>query len=143
MGGNAGAESPDLTWQGVERIAVLCRTNSPTLDQTSLCERVRALAAEGVPAPVEVVAPGDPELLAPRTVALLADFAVQSGEPGALLIFTLRVHRHGGEPSLFGSRPRAVPIPTDGPSPALDAQLRAALSEVLPRRGAPRPLGRP
>lgn len=140
MSGSAGAESPDPAWQGVERLAVHCRTNSLSLDQVRLCERVRTLAQEQTAIPVIVLPAGDPELLAPRTLALLADFAVAEGPGRPQLLFTLRLYRHGGEASLFGSRPRAAAI--DGPSPALDAQLQAALSEILPRRGAPRPMGR-
>ncbi|HEX2560111.1 hypothetical protein [Phenylobacterium sp.] len=140
---HGGAESPDLTWQGAERITVYCRTDSPELEQRDLCRRVEALAAEQSPLPVRALAPGDPDLLAPRSVALLADFASQDGAAGPLLIFTLRLYRHGGEPVLFGSRPRAAPLTADGASGALDRELRAALSEILPRRGPTRPAGRP
>lgn len=141
---SARAESPDLIWRGAERIAVYCRTDSPELNERGLCQRVAALAAEHSPLPVTVVQPGDPELLAPRSVAILADFAAGEGQAGPLLVFSLRLHRHGAEASLFGSRPRAAPAPAEGASSAaLDRMLRAALSEILPGRGAPRPMGRP
>lgn len=137
------AESPDPILQGAERLAVYCRTNTPELEQYGLCNRVQALAAERTRLPVAVLAPGDPELLAPRTLALLGDFAVQPGEAGPRLVFTLRLYRHGGEPSLFGSRPRAAALPTNGASPTLDEQLRGALTEILPGRDIRRPPGRP
>jgi hypothetical protein len=141
MAAVAGANSPaqaaqqDLTWRGATRLALQCQLNSPTADalQAALCERLRALSADGAPIPVTVLAPGDPGLLEPRTVALLAHFSVQPAGDHSLLVFTIRLHRAGEEAALFGASPRAVPLPPSGElTSTVDAALRAALSETLP-----------
>lgn len=137
-----GAATLPLAWKGVERLAVHCRLSpGPGHDALalSLCDRVRQLAAEGVSLPVAVLPPGDPGLVAPRTLVLLADFAIQDRGREPLLLFTLRVQRAGLEPELFGTVPRAVPLASGASAPEVGSALRAALSEALPllRPGRP------
>jgi hypothetical protein len=70
---------------------------------------------------------------------LLIHAAVQDSAQGRQLLFTIRPFRAGRDDSvvLFGAAPRAVTLSDAGASaPALDAALGAALSEMLPWRGA-------
>jgi hypothetical protein len=138
-----GAGALPLAWKGVDRLAVHCRLAAgPGHDALalSLCDRVRELAAEGAPIPVAVLPPGDPGLVAPRTLVLLADFAIHGEGREPLLLFTLRVQRAGLEPELFGTVPRAVRLASGASAPEVGSTLRTALSEALPwlRPGRPR-----
>ena len=144
------ASTPSLTWQGVDRVGVQCVVNSADHGvsglQTTLCERVRALAAEDAPVAVRVTPPGDPAVLRPGTVTLLVHGGVHAAPGGRALAFTIRPFRATPEDAvLFGTTPRVALLPAAGVAgPALDAALRAALSETLPwsasEANAPRPL---
>ena len=142
----AAGRTPDLTWRGAERLGVYCQIRGTPADQavqTDICERLARIAAEGAPMPVVLLPAGDPGLREGRTVALLAHFAIQPSGSERLLVFTLRPWRAMAEsPTLFGSAPRAAPLPASGAETSvLDEALRAALSDVLPWR-APQTLGR-
>lgn len=137
----ARAATPTLLWQGVARVQVLClvRTevgtdSGPLRDR--LCGRVAALAGEGAPAPVTILAPGDPKVLAADSVTLLAHFNVERGPAGPLVALSLRPYRASAEAGglLFAAAPRAVPL---ADSAALDSALSGALSETLPWRARP------
>jgi hypothetical protein len=138
---SAAASTPPLVWNGTGKLVILCVLSDfsrQRLDrQASLCQSVRNIAARNAPFPVEVIAAGDPALLAPDAAAVL----VHASREREQLAFTLRVYRRSAEADspLFGSAPRAVPA---GDSAALDAALGAALAETLPwlaRPEAPRP----
>ena len=78
------------------------------------------------PAPVRIIAPGDPAVLSPDSVTLL----VQASARGGLLAFSIRPYRASNEAMLFTAAPGAVPLA--GPAKDLEAALGAALSETLP-----------
>lgn len=136
----AGAMStPALIWQNLSGIGVQCLVQ-PTTDanaalQRTLCERVRALALRGAPAPVTMIAQGDPAVLAPGTVTLLVHASAQPAAGGRLVAFSIRPFRvsANGSEILFGAAPRAVLVPKSGAVvPALDAAIGDALAETLP-----------
>jgi hypothetical protein len=145
----AAASTPSPFWQGVTRVQILClvRTEAgvdtgPLRDR--LCGRVAALAGEAAPAPVAALAPGDPKLLAPDAVTILAHFNSERSAAGPLLAFSLRPFRASADAGslLFSAAPRAVPL---ADAAALDAALHAALSETVPwqsRPAGPRPINR-
>jgi hypothetical protein len=146
----AAASTPVLAWDGARLLGVHCLVGPDRLAgrrqlQASLCERVRALAAVKAPLPVTVLPPGDPRLIASDTVVLLFHAAVQTSDGQAsdgkpLLVFTTRSFRATAAPSeLFGSAPRAVPLPAGGTGPQLDAAIQASLAETLPWRARPPP----
>lgn len=138
------ADSLPLIWHEARRLDILCVVASNELSgrealQASLCERVRALAADGAPMPVRTVALGDPAILDRSAVVLLVHAAVQGQGAQRMLALGIRPWRAGDVDTVifFGAAPRAVPLSgTDASTPALDAALRAALSETLPWRGA-------
>lgn len=133
------ASTPSRFWQNVKSLGVQCIVrrepfqNDPKL-QRELCGLVAKLAARNSPVPVKVVQLGDPALIAPGAAALLVHASVQPSRAGQLLVFYVRPI--GGpvqSTTLFGSAPRAVPLGRGGlASPAFEAELTAALAEVLP-----------
>lgn len=143
----ANASTPLQIWRDVSRIGVQCvvaSTQSAVREsvQHTLCEKVRALAAQGAPAPVSIIPPGDPALLAPRTVTLLVHASAERVPEGQLVAFTIRPFRAAAEQTsvLYGAAPRAATLRNSGAgSPALDAALEAALSETLPWLGDTHP----
>jgi hypothetical protein len=149
MSAPAPASTPPLIWQNVSRIGIVCLVQSDTGIQTELqsdlCQRVRALVSEGAPAPVEILAQGDPALLAPGTVTLLIHGSVQTSDGQRLIAFTIRPFRVSSEQNsvLFAAAPRAAPLPPSATMAALDPLLAAALSETVPwleRPGSARPI---
>ncbi len=138
----AAAATPPLLWSDVTRIVVHCLVvPDPAMPatralQSALCERVRTIAAQGAPVPVEVVGFGDPALIAPGTAVILVHASVEPAGPNTrLLAFSVRPFRASAEQTstLFGAAPRAATIPVSGvASAALDKALGAALSETLP-----------
>ena len=142
----AAASTPPLVWRDISRVGVQCvvHPTTPAL-QEALCGRVSALARQGAPAPVEVLAIGEPSILQPGTTTLLVHAAVQPNPSGSgrLLAFTIRPFRVSDEQSttLYGSAPRAVALASSGLTPAAEEALDAALSEILPWRtsGSDRP----
>jgi hypothetical protein len=139
--------TPDLAWQGVERVGVQCLVAwSPLADREALsrtlCERVRRLAAEKAPLPVQTMNHGDPALIAAGTAAILVHASVQpapvaGGAP--ILVFSMRPYRYAvPNEVIFGAAPRATSLPASGAADAaLDAALAAALSETLPWMAPP------
>ena len=149
----ASAETPTLLWQGASKLRVQClveteRGSGVSAFQTALCERIAEQAARGAPVPVSTIGFGDPEILAPGTVALLVHASVQPAgkEKARLLAFSIRPMRASIAESvvLFGSAPRAVALPASGQLGAdFDAAITASLATILPwqqRPQSPRPL---
>lgn len=130
----AGASTPAMIWSDVARVNVLCLVQTDSgVERGALhdriCNSVRDSAAAGAPAPVGIIAPGDPAVLSPDSVTLLVQASAQRG----LLAFSVRPYRNSGEPMLFTAAPRAVPLA--GPaaqSKEFEAALGATLSETLP-----------
>ena len=130
----AEASTPPTIWRDVARVNILClvQTDSgvergPLHDR--ICNGVRDAAAAGAPAPVGIIAPGDPAVLAPGSVTLLVQASARSG----LLAFSIRPYRNSGEAMLFTAAPRAVPLAGPArPAKEFEAALGAALSETLP-----------
>lgn len=154
MANTASAATPSLMWRDVAKVQIQCLV--PPVDaaarsfQTSMCTRVRALVAKGAPVPVAVIMQGDPAVLAPRAVTLLVHASLQPAAKGRLAAFAIRPYRVSTDQNsvLFGAAPRAATIPASAAgSPALDAALNAALSEIVPwlvRPQGTRPIpGRP
>jgi hypothetical protein len=141
------AATQPLIWQQAGSIRILCLVAPPAAGsdvrathddlQNELCDKVRALAADGAPVPVSRVGFGDPAVLEPGTVTLLVHASVQSDGGQRLVAFQIRPFRAGGDHNaiLFGAAPRAVRIPASGPGgDKLEAALAAALAETLPWR---------
>jgi len=130
----AEASTPALIWRDVARVNVLCLVQTERgVDVGALhnriCNSVRDAAAAGSPAPVGIIALGDPAVLSPDSVTLLVQASVQSG----LLAFSIRPYRNSDAPMLFTAAPRAVPLAgPEGRASKLEAALGAALSETLP-----------
>ncbi|MGZ8285070.1 MAG: hypothetical protein ACXW27_02020 [Allosphingosinicella sp.] len=130
----AEASTPALIWRDVARVNVLCLVQTEAgVERGALhnriCNSVRDAAAAGSPAPVGIIALGDPAVLSPDSVTLLVQASVRSG----LLAFSIRPYRNSGEPLLFTAAPRAVPLAGPAkPTKDLEAALAAALSETLP-----------
>lgn len=137
------ASTPAPIWRDVARVNILCLVRTAGgLDQGALNDRIctsaRDMAANGSPAPVRIIVPGDPAVLAPDSVTLL----VHASQDGArrLLAFSIRPFRNSGGESqmLFAAAPRAVPLDDSRAGRSeLEAALRAALSETLPWLSAP------
>jgi hypothetical protein len=135
------AETPDRSWMGVKRLAVLAdlRMADPADEQLKddFCAIVKRVAERGAPMPVECVAAGTVPTPGGDTVVLVAQAAVQSPAPSQrLLVFTVRKDRHAGldpAPAYLGAAPRAVPLTnTAADRSVLEEALAASLSEVLP-----------
>ncbi|MEO7177523.1 MAG: hypothetical protein ABIW83_01635 [Allosphingosinicella sp.] len=138
----ASAATQPLMWQQAGTIHVLCvvgpatRPDARKLEE-EICDTVRALAADGAPVPVSRVGFGDPAVLEPGTVTLLAHASVESDGDQRLVALDIRPFRPGGDYNaiLFGAAPRAVRIPGSGPGgDKLEAAIAAALAETLPWR---------
>ena len=134
---------PDLKWRGADRVAILCQVTAtgPVVVENSdvaqtLCARVKAIADQGAPMPVEVVSAGHAALQSGNTVALLVQASVAQGGPNKnALVFTVRTDRTGGlepAPTYFGTAPRAAPFTSAADGAAWEGPLRVSLSEVLP-----------
>ncbi|HMJ93734.1 MAG TPA: hypothetical protein VK472_06520 [Allosphingosinicella sp.] len=145
VNGPAAAATQPLMWQQIARARVLCLVSSEVPAdnralQDALCARVREMAAEGAPIPVDPVGFGDPAVLEPDTVTLLVHASVQADGDGRLLIFSIRPFRPARPDSaeLFGAAPRAVRLSGSAlPGPELDSALAAALAQTLPwKQGA-------
>lgn len=140
VSGPAMAATQPLMWQQVARARVLCLVSSDVPAdhralQDALCARVRAMAAEGAPVPVEPVGFGDPAVLEPDSVTLLVHASVQPDGDGRLLIFSIRPFRPARPDAaeLFSAAPRAVRLSGPAlPGPELDSALAAALGQSLP-----------
>jgi hypothetical protein len=130
----AQASTPALIWTDVARVNVLCLVQTEAGVDTGalhnrICSKVRDAAAAGSPAPVGIIAIGDPAVLAPDSVTLL----VQASAKRGLLAFSIRPYRSNDAPMLFTAAPRAVPLAASaGQAKELEAALGAALSETLP-----------
>ena len=128
------ASTPALIWKDVARVNVLCLVQTEAGVATGslhnrICNGVRDAAASGSPAPVGIIAPGDPAVLSPGSVTLI----VQASARGGLLAFSIRPYRSSGEAMLFTAAPRAVPlVGVAGLAKEFEAALAAALSETLP-----------
>ncbi|HYI41595.1 MAG TPA: hypothetical protein VE053_14890 [Allosphingosinicella sp.] len=130
----AEASTPPLIWRDVARVNVLCLVQTDLgVERGALhdriCNGVRDAAAAGSPAPVGIIAPGDPAVLAPGSVTLLVQASARSG----MLAFSIRPYRNSGEALLFTAAPRAVALAGPArPAKEFEAALGAALSETLP-----------
>jgi hypothetical protein len=147
----AQSSTPILFWEGASAVRVQClvgpghEPGARKLQQT-LCDRVVKLAAQGTRLPVSAIAQGDPQLIAPGTVALLVHGFIEQEGGKRLLAFSIRPFRNsaGDAGILFGAPPRAASLTqTDQFTPALEAALKTALADTLPwqsRPSEPRPL---
>ncbi len=130
----AEASTPAPIWRDVARVNVMCLVQTERgVDLGALhnriCNSVRDAAAVGSPAPVQVIAPGDPAMLSPDSVTLLVQASTQGR---GLLAFSIRPHRSQSEAMLFTAAPRAVPLAGAGAAKEFETALGAALSETLP-----------
>lgn len=139
---SASATTPSLLWANAKRVAVSCLVQSRLGVNASsfedvLCERVLAAARETSSLPVDRARMGDPAFVASDTVMLLVHASVARASQGKTVAFTIRPYRpSGGEAEVyFGAAPRALEMKTLAASKALDIEVHAALSEILPERG--------
>jgi hypothetical protein len=148
----APASTPALIWQDISRVGIVCLVQSERgVDsdlQAQLCQRVKAIASHGAPAPVEIFPHGDPSVLAAGTVTLLVHASIQPSGDQRLMALNIRPFRVSAEQSsvLFGAAPRAVALPRSGASlEALDPMLADILSNTVPwlgRTTGARPINR-
>jgi hypothetical protein len=128
------ASTPALIWRDVARVNVICLVQTEAGVDTGalhnrICNGVRDAAAVGSPAPVGIIAAGDPEMFSPASVTLLVQASAQRG----LLAFSIRPYRASSEAMLFTAAPRALPLAgAAGQAKEFEAALAAALSETLP-----------
>lgn len=131
---SAEASTPAAIWKDVARVNVLCLVQTDAGIENGalhnrICNNVRDAAAAGSPAPVGIIALGDPAVLSPDSVTLLVQASAQRG----LLAFSIRPYRNNDAPMLFTAAPRAVTLAASaGQTKELEAALGAALSETLP-----------
>lgn len=136
----AGAEAatPSLMWRDLRAVGVQCLVQGrlDTRDlEAALCERIRALAAEGAPVPIKRVTFGDSAILAAGTVTLLVHASVESEAGRPALNFAIRPIRPSSPDAevYFGTAPKSAAL--NGGSalgPAIDSALSSALAELLP-----------
>lgn len=139
----ATATTPDPAFRGAERLAIICQVRLARLGHEAvardLCDKIKKIAEQNAPLPIEVIDFGGLARAPDGTVALLVHASVApassvaEGATGEMMSFTMRTVRTGPlatEPAWFGAAPRAARYATAGT--ALDNALRASLSEVLP-----------
>jgi hypothetical protein len=130
----AEASTPAAIWQDLARVNVMCLVQTESGVDTGalhnrICSSVRDSAAAGSPAPVAIIALGDPAMLSPDSVTLLVHASAQRG----LLAISIRPYRGSTDAMLFTAAPRAMPLAgSAGQAKELEAALGAALSETLP-----------
>ncbi len=137
--GTAVSSTPSLMWAGARNVAVHClvrsmTTRNPVEFERALCDRVRSLASARSRMPVKIVEAGDPALIRGDTVVLLVHASVEQVADGRMIAFAIRPYRpSGGDAEVyFGAAPRALVTRGALTSPALDTQILAAVSEILP-----------
>lgn len=138
----AHATTPDPSWQGVIGLSILAHLTGPiesALPSEGFCERVRRIAAEGAPFPVQCVTfdaaaaaevGGQALIVVQGTIQPLAD--------ERLLVLTARRTAAAGlepAPIYLGANPRAARLSGAAASEAADAALRETLAEILPWLG--------
>lgn len=103
--------------------------------EKQLCARVRDLAARGAPMAVKVSSAGSTDLVKANTLTLVVHASVKVVARQRTVVFTVRPVRPSLDATeiLYGAAPRATVIGAASiSSPQLDAELSAALAEVLP-----------
>ncbi len=149
--GIAVSSTPSLMWTGARNVAVHCLVHSTTTPnpvefERALCGRVRFLASGRSGLPVRVVEAGDPAFIRSDTVILLVHASVEQVADGRMIAFAIRPYRpSGGDAEVyFGAAPRALVTRGALTGPALDTQILAAVSDILPLHnpsaGSARPL---
>ena len=136
----AEAATPSLMWRDLRAVGVQCLVQShPRLNakdlEAALCERIRAIAAEGAPVPIKRVTFGDPAILAAGTVTLLVHASVEPSGDRLALNFAIRPIRPSSPDSevYFGTAPKlAVLAGARDLGPSIDSALSSALAELLP-----------
>lgn len=132
--------SPSPMWRDLKAVGLQClvqahpRLNAKDLE-AALCERIRAIAAEGAPVPIKRVAFGDPAIPAAGTVTLLVHASVQPTGDRLALSFAIRPIRPSSSDSeaYVGTAPKtALLAGKAGLGASLDAPLTSALAELLP-----------
>ena len=136
----ADASTPSLMWRDLRAVGVQClvqssaKLNSKDLE-AALCERIRAIAADGAPVPVRRVTFGDPAILAAGAVTLLVHASVEPSGDRLALNFAIRPIRPSSPDSevYFGTAPRLANLAGARElGPSIDSALSSALGELLP-----------
>jgi hypothetical protein len=135
----AQATTPDSSWRGVDRLHILAQLTGPldsTIDAAGFCERVRRIAADGSPMPVQCVSIGEAMAADAAGKALVVvQAAIQPTGDGRVLVGSARRTASAGlepAPNLLGATPRAARLSDAAPDAAADQALREALTEILP-----------
>jgi hypothetical protein len=138
----AHATTPDPSWRGVERLYILAHLTGPieaALPSEGFCERVRRIAAEGAPFPVQCTTFDEaPSAEAGGHALVVIQGAVQPLPGDRLLIVAARRTTAAGlepAPIYLGATPRAVRLSGAAAGEAADAALRETLAEILPWLG--------
>jgi len=135
----AEASTPSLMWRDLRAVNVQCLVQASKLNtkdlEAALCERIRAIAAEGAPVPIKRVTFGDPAILAAGTVTLLVHASVEPSGDRLALNFAIRPIRPSSPDSevYFGTAPKlALLAGARDLGPSIDSALSSALAELLP-----------
>ena len=138
----AHATTPDPSWRGVERLYILAHLTGPietALPSEGFCERVRRIAAEGAPFPVQCTTFGEaPAAEAGGDALIVVQGAIQPLADDRLLIVAARRTAAAGlepGPIYLGATPHAARLSGAAAGAAADAALRATLAEILPWLG--------
>lgn len=139
--------SVPLAFQGVERLQVLCLLQgengvAPPAESDKLCDAIVREAARTSPVPVAAIPLGDPQVLAPASLTILAHGAITGSRNQRLLALAMRPYRvtSGQSDILFGAPPQVVRLDDEG---ALLASVGEALNHILPwrqKQAAARPI---
>ncbi|MGZ8359011.1 MAG: hypothetical protein ACXWUX_00680 [Allosphingosinicella sp.] len=135
----AHATTPDPSWRGVERVYVVAQLTAPidsTITSDDFCERVRRIAAEGAPFPVQCVTLGEAAAAeAAGDAVIVVQAAIQPVDGHPLLVVSARRTAEAGlEPSplYLGAPPRAARLTDAAAGETTDSALREALAQILP-----------
>jgi hypothetical protein len=135
----ADATTPDPGWQGVGRLYILAHLTGPVdaaLPSDGFCERVRRIAAQGAPFPVQCTGFGEAGAAEADGGALIVvQGAIQSVAGERMLVVAARRTMAAGlepAPIYLGAAPRVARL---SDAAAANAVLRETLEEILPWLG--------
>ncbi len=130
--------SVPLAFQGVERVQVLCLVQgengvAPAAERDILCDTIVEEATRASPVPVAAIMLGDPQVLAPASLTILAHGSITGARDQRLLALAMRPYSvtAGQSDILFGAPPQVVRL---GDKAALQAAVGEALNHILPWR---------
>lgn len=138
--GSGASLNQPLAYSDLEKLQVLCLVQeSGRLGDAALreeiCRTIAQNAKQGSPVPVEVVSTGDPKIVQPGRLTILAHVAIAEVGGTNQLVFAMRPYRPAvaGSDILFGAMPRTASTTDKG---QIERAIASALDEILPWRAA-------